>query len=111
MTATLVAPAAQRLMASPAGVAAARPMALVERTLGMLLWLQSAPAATHAALQERRRNAAGPGVIIFLVAVVVLLALAATISLAVLYYCANKGLNFEWYVKTSWFEVKVACSK
>jgi len=59
---------------------------------------------------QLRENAAGPILVLFIVSIAVLLALAAVISLAVVIFCATKGMNFEWYVKTSWFEVRVACS-
>lgn len=50
-------------------------------------------------------------VVLFVVAMIVLLALAAAVSIAVLIFCSQKGMNFEWYVKTSLFEVKVACKR
>ncbi|WP_199732502.1 MULTISPECIES: hypothetical protein [Kocuria] len=115
MTATLTAPKSvdeQRSSSTPRDAAGAlRTPTMIERTLAMLLWLNAAPANAQANLQERRRNGAGPVVVIFVVAIAVLLVLAAAVSAAVVIYCANKGMNFEWYVKTSWFEVKVACSK
>lgn len=55
-------------------------------------------------------NGAAP-VVAFIVLIAVLALLAAAISVAVLIFCSQKGMNFEWYVKTSWFEVKVACKK
>lgn len=58
-----------------------------------------------------RKNDAGPLVVIFVIAIAVLLVLAAAISVAVVILCAQKGMNLEWYVKTSWFEVKVACRR
>lgn len=73
-----------------------------------------ATASTPVASAKRiaaRRNDAGPLVVIFVVAIAVLLVLAAALSVAVVILCAQKAMNFEWYVKTSWFEVKVACSK
>ena len=66
------------------------------------------------ALVERRADGVTNGVapvVAFIVLIAVLALLAAAISIAVLIFCSQKGMNFEWYVKTSWFEVKVACSK
>ena len=88
-----------------------RPLTLAERTLAMMLLISTSPATAVQSVQERRRNSAGPVVVIFVVAIAVLLVLAAAMSVAVVIYCANQGMNFEWYVKTSWFEVKIACSK
>lgn len=82
-----------------------------DRALASLVVLAQSPSLVNAHLQERRRNGGNPVVIIFIVAVAVLLAMAAAVSAAVVFFCATKGMNFEWYVKTSWFEVKVACSK
>jgi small ligand-binding sensory domain FIST len=61
--------------------------------------------------REELRTNANPVLVVFIVSIAVLLALAAILSVAVLIFCATKGMNFEWYVKTSWFTVKVACSK
>lgn len=66
------------------------------------------------ALAARRANGVANGVapvVAFIVLIAVLAVLAAAISVAVLIFCSQKGMNFEWYVKTSWFEVKVACRK
>ena len=87
-----------------------RPLTLAERTLAMMLLISTSPASAMESLQERRRNSAGPIVVIFVVAIAVLLVLAAAMSVAVVIYCANKAMDFEWFVKTSWFEVKIACS-
>jgi len=57
-----------------------------------------------------RQNGVVP-VVLFVVAIIILLALAAAVSIAVLVFCAQKGMNFDWYVKTSLFEVKVACKR
>lgn len=68
----------------------------------------------RAALAERRAGGVANGVapvVAFIVLVAVLALLAAAISIAVLIFCSQKGMNFEWYVHTSWFEVKVACKK
>lgn len=58
----------------------------------------------------RIENGVAP-IVVFMVLIAVLAVLAAAISVAVLIFCSQKGMNFEWYVKTSWFEVKVACRK
>lgn len=57
-----------------------------------------------------RRNDAGPGVVIFVVAIAVLLAIAVALTVAAIVFCAQKGMDFEWLVKNSWWTVKVACS-
>lgn len=68
------------------------------------------PVETAKSITSRKNNA-GPLLVIFVIAIAVLLVLAAAISVAVVILCAQKGMNLEWYVKTSWFEVKVACRR
>lgn len=71
-------------------------------------------AARRDALAARQAGGVANGVapvVAFIVLVAVLALLAAAISIAVLIFCSQKGMNFEWYVHTSWFEVKVACKK
>ncbi len=68
--------------------------------------------ARRQALLDRQEEGVANGVaplVIFTVLIAFLALLAAAMSVAVLIFCSQKGMNFEWYVKTSWFEVKVAC--
>ena len=58
--------------------------------------------------QARTENGVAP-LVIFVVLIAFLALLAAAISVAVLIFCSQKGMNFEWWIKTSWFEIKVAC--
>jgi hypothetical protein len=92
-----------------------RAQGITELTLGAALGLQAYAAnkAAEATMRSREivRNGAGPLVVVFIIAIVVLLVLAAAMSIAVVIFCAQKGMNFEWFVKTSWFEVKIACSR
>lgn len=60
--------------------------------------------------EERVDNGVAP-IVVFVVLIAFLALLAAAISIAVLIFCSQKGMNFEWMVKTSWFEVKVACRR
>jgi hypothetical protein len=63
------------------------------------------------ALRSRSvENGIAPAVL-FSVAVIVLVALAAAMSVAVLIFCSQKGMNLEWYAKTSLFEVQIACKR
>ncbi len=69
------------------------------------------PVDVVARARERAvENGVAP-VVLFFVAVIVLLALAAAMSVAVLIFCSQKGMNFEWYAKTSLFEVQIACKR
>lgn len=66
------------------------------------------------AIETRRARSIENGVaplVIFVVAIVVILAIAAVMSIAVLIFCSQKGMNFEWYAKTSLFELKIACRR
>ena len=92
---------------------ATRPTAAQRLVLATTVWMmmhaaQSAPVPERL---ERRRNDAGPLVVIFIVAIAVLLAIAVALTVAAIIFCSTKGMDFEWLVKTSWFTVKVACSR
>lgn len=72
---------------------------------------ERARTAVTARRDDVRDNGAAPVLVAFIVLIAALLVLAAAISVAVLIFCSQKGMNFEWWVKTSWFEVKVVCSR